>query len=174
MGVARSRGSRPGPQVRPAGRGLDPGEDGATLGDRNRGAPFPRPGCVAAGSARSAGPARGSGGQAMFVFDRGGHRDAGVDAVVVVVLDPGDHPGAGGGHRTPALPEALVSGREDVYLGWFYRTFGHRPDALTTDEIDEYLRTYTQPETLRAGFEYYRALPSDAADTVAAAARGPS
>jgi pimeloyl-ACP methyl ester carboxylesterase len=75
-------------------------------------------------------------------------------------------------HRTPDLPEALVTGREDVYLGWFYRTFGHRPDALTEDDIDEYLRTYTDPEALHAGFEYYRALPRDAADTAAAAARG--
>jgi pimeloyl-ACP methyl ester carboxylesterase len=76
-------------------------------------------------------------------------------------------------HRTPDLPEALVAGREDVYLSWFYRTFGHRPDALTTDEIDEYMRTYRDPAALRAGFEFYRALPRDAADTAAVVAQGP-
>jgi pimeloyl-ACP methyl ester carboxylesterase len=76
-------------------------------------------------------------------------------------------------HRTPDLPEALVAGREEIYLGWFYRTFGHRPDALTAEEIQEYLRTYTRPSALRAGFELYRAHARDAADNAAVAARGP-
>jgi pimeloyl-ACP methyl ester carboxylesterase len=76
-------------------------------------------------------------------------------------------------HRTPGLPEALVVGREEIYLGWFYRAFGHRPDALTAEEIEEYLRTYTRPGALRAGFELYRALSRDAADNAAVAARGP-
>ena len=35
-------------------------------------------------------------------------------------------------NRTPELPEALVSGREAVYLGWFYRTFAHRTEAMTS------------------------------------------
>lgn len=78
-----------------------------------------------------------------------------------------------GFHRTPGLPEALVTGREDVYLGWFYRNYGHRPDVISDDEVREYLRTYTQPDALRAGFEFYRALPQDIADNAAAAARGP-
>lgn len=49
----------------------------------------------------------------------------------------------------------------------------HRPDALTTDEIDEYLRTYRDPAALHAGFEFYRALPRDAADPAAVVAQGP-
>ena len=44
---------------------------------------------------------------------------------------------------------------------------------MTAGEIDEYLRTYTQPGALRAGFELYRALAHDAADTAAATERGP-
>ena len=51
-----------------------------------------------------------------------------------------------------------------MYLRWFYRTFGHRPDAISENDIDEYLRTYTQPGAMRAGFDIYRALPRDAAD----------
>ena len=66
-------------------------------------------------------------------------------------------------HMTPDLPEALVQGREAAYLGWFYRNFAWRPDAIGPEDVAEYLRTYTQPGALRAGFAYYRAMPTDAA-----------
>ena len=69
-----------------------------------------------------------------------------------------------GFHRTPDLPEALVQGRERAYLSWFYRAFSHRPDAIGEEDIAEYLRTYTQPGALRAGFNYYRATPQDVED----------
>lgn len=65
---------------------------------------------------------------------------------------------------TPDLPEALVEGREDIYLSWFYRTFAYRHDAIGPDDLDEYLRTYRQPGAMRAGFAYYRAIPRDVAD----------
>ena len=74
-------------------------------------------------------------------------------------------------HMTPDLPEALIAGRERLYLRWFYRTFGHRPDAISEADIDEYLRTYAQPGAMRAGFAYYRALPQDAADNAEIVAR---
>jgi pimeloyl-ACP methyl ester carboxylesterase len=74
-------------------------------------------------------------------------------------------------HMTPDLPEALVQGRERLYIGWFYRTFGYRPDAIGEGDIDEYARTYAQPGAMRAGFAFYRALPQDAADNAAIVAR---
>jgi len=74
-------------------------------------------------------------------------------------------------HMTPDLPEALVQGREDVYLAWFYRTFAYRPDAIGPDDLAEYLRTYRQPGAMRAGFAFYRAIAQDAADNQAAIAR---
>ena len=70
-------------------------------------------------------------------------------------------------HQTLDLPEALITGREDIYLGWFYRNYGHRPDVLSDADIAEYLRTYRQPGALRAGFSYYRAIPRDIADNEA-------
>ncbi len=62
-------------------------------------------------------------------------------------------------HMTPDLPELLVHGREREYLSWFYREFSYQPDAIGPADIDEYLRTYTQPGALRAGFSYYRSIP---------------
>ena len=75
-------------------------------------------------------------------------------------------------HQTAELPEALVTGREDVYLGWFYRNYGYQPDAIDTEEIAEYLRVYRQPGALHAGFEYYRALERDVAHNQRLIARG--
>ncbi|HVL57666.1 MAG TPA: alpha/beta hydrolase [Burkholderiaceae bacterium] len=66
-------------------------------------------------------------------------------------------------HMTPDLPELLVQGHEREYLGWFYREFSFQPDAITAADVDEYLRAYTQPGALRAGFSYYRNIPKLAA-----------
>ncbi|MDP6389151.1 MAG: alpha/beta hydrolase [Alphaproteobacteria bacterium] len=67
-------------------------------------------------------------------------------------------------HITPDLPEALTEGREDIYLAWFFRTFAFRADAIGAADLEEYLRTYTQPGAMRAGFSYYREMLRDAAD----------
>lgn len=64
-------------------------------------------------------------------------------------------------HQTAELPESLIRGREDIYLGWFYANYGARPDAISDEAVAEYLRTYTDPETFRAGLAYYRHLPDD-------------
>ena len=77
-----------------------------------------------------------------------------------------------GFHQTPDLPEALIAGREDIYLGWFYRNYGARADAIDDAAVAEYLRCYRQPGALRAGFEYYRNLNRDIADNEAILARG--
>ena len=74
-------------------------------------------------------------------------------------------------HQTLDLPEALITGREDIYFGWFYRNYGARPDAIPDADIAEYLRTYRQPGALRAGFSYYRAIPRDIADNTETIAR---
>jgi pimeloyl-ACP methyl ester carboxylesterase len=62
------------------------------------------------------------------------------------------------------LPEALIDGREHHYLGWFWRNYGHRPDAIPQAHIDEYLRCYTGLGSMRAGFAYYRTVGIDARD----------
>jgi len=64
-------------------------------------------------------------------------------------------------HRAPGFAEAMTAGRERTYLSWFYRNFAARPDAIGTEEIDIYLRTYGSPEGMRPGFELVRALPKD-------------
>ena len=72
-------------------------------------------------------------------------------------------------HQTADLPEALIAGREDIYFSWFYRNWGHHPNVLSAADIAEYLRVYSQPGALRAGFSYYRNLARDIADNEAIA-----
>jgi pimeloyl-ACP methyl ester carboxylesterase len=70
------------------------------------------------------------------------------------------------------FPEALTAGREDVYLGFFYRHWGARPDAISEEAQREYLRTYRQPGAMRAGFNLYRATPQDVKDNERFVAQG--
>jgi pimeloyl-ACP methyl ester carboxylesterase len=64
-------------------------------------------------------------------------------------------------HQTAELPEQLIRGREDLYLGWFYRHYGHLPGAITPEDEQEYLRTYASEETTRTGLAYYRSIEQD-------------
>ena len=66
-------------------------------------------------------------------------------------------------HQTAKLPEALVSGREEIYFGWFYENYGHKGGVIPKTDQEEYLRTYKKPGTLTSGFSYYRALDRDVA-----------
>ncbi|HRD77158.1 MAG TPA: alpha/beta hydrolase [Hyphomicrobiaceae bacterium] len=100
------------------------------------------------------------------------HQDAVRRLAIIDVVIPGDGGDFSQGgkrwhhqfHITPDLPEALTAGRERIYLGWFYRTFSYKPGWITEADIDEYVRTYSQPGAMRSGFNIYRALDQDAAD----------
>jgi pimeloyl-ACP methyl ester carboxylesterase len=65
-------------------------------------------------------------------------------------------------HKTPDLPEALVQGKEMMYLSWFYHNLAYNPTAITQADINDYVSHYSAPGGMRAGFEYYRAFPQDA------------
>ena len=65
-------------------------------------------------------------------------------------------------HQTPDVPEALVDGKEMIYLSWFLRGLAYNPSAITQEDINEYVSHYSAPGGMRAGFEYYRAFPQDA------------
>lgn len=57
------------------------------------------------------------------------------------------------------LPEALVEGKEHIYLEWLINSFAHRPSDVA---VDEYVRAYSKPGAMRAGFAYYRAIAQSA------------
>jgi pimeloyl-ACP methyl ester carboxylesterase len=60
-------------------------------------------------------------------------------------------------HKVPWLPEALITGRERLYLGWHFAQSIQNPAAITESDLDEYVRAYSQPGGLGAGFAFSRA-----------------
>jgi pimeloyl-ACP methyl ester carboxylesterase len=65
-------------------------------------------------------------------------------------------------HLIPELPETLVAGRERPYFDFFYNFLSGRKDALPEPVREELTEAYRGPEALKAGFDWYRAMPKDA------------
>ena len=61
------------------------------------------------------------------------------------------------------LPEALIAGREEIFLTYFYRTWSYNPEMLTPEEAAVYVRAYQRPGTLRGACADYRASGEDLA-----------
>ncbi|MGH7324786.1 MAG: alpha/beta fold hydrolase [Candidatus Rokuibacteriota bacterium] len=60
-------------------------------------------------------------------------------------------------HLVPDLPEALVAGREEIYLRFLFRAWALDPAALEEEAVQEYLRCFRQAGAMHAAFEDYRA-----------------
>jgi pimeloyl-ACP methyl ester carboxylesterase len=60
------------------------------------------------------------------------------------------------------FPEAITAGREYEYLYRFFKASPYDPTTFSDVDIAEYLRCYSAPGGMRAGFEWYRALFADA------------
>jgi pimeloyl-ACP methyl ester carboxylesterase len=62
----------------------------------------------------------------------------------------------------PGVAEALVTGREQMFVSYFVRHLAYDAYAVTDADLDEYARRLAAPGALRGGFEHYRAFPTDA------------
>jgi pimeloyl-ACP methyl ester carboxylesterase len=62
------------------------------------------------------------------------------------------------------LAEQLVTGRVSVFLHYFYPTQSHVAEPLPESEIAEYVRVYSRPQVLHAGFGLYRTWTTDEND----------
>jgi pimeloyl-ACP methyl ester carboxylesterase len=58
----------------------------------------------------------------------------------------------------PDLAEKLVSNNVETYLRHFYDStvYNYSPKVFTDEDVAEYVRVYSAPGALRAGFQYYR------------------
>jgi pimeloyl-ACP methyl ester carboxylesterase len=61
------------------------------------------------------------------------------------------------------LPEALIQGREELWLRFVLTGWCYNPEALSDADIAIYARAYAQPGGLRGAFEDYRAWRDDLA-----------
>ncbi|CAG9976104.1 unnamed protein product [Clonostachys byssicola] len=64
-------------------------------------------------------------------------------------------------HAVSDLPEALVAGREDIYLKHFYGNEGYKVSAIDEDDVNHYAQMYRRPGALRSAFNVYRAFAED-------------
>lgn len=66
-------------------------------------------------------------------------------------------------NQEPDLPEALIAGREEVWLRHWLSSWSYNPQLFEDWEVQEYIRAYSQPGGLRGSFNDYRAGPLDTA-----------
>lgn len=66
-------------------------------------------------------------------------------------------------HMLPDLPEALISGRESLYLEWFLKSKTASPMVFSDEDMHEYTRLLQQRGALRAALATYREVSVSAA-----------
>jgi pimeloyl-ACP methyl ester carboxylesterase len=71
-------------------------------------------------------------------------------------------------HAIPDLPERLVRGRQADYFSFFYNAMSADPSKITLAARAAYVKAYSTDSALRAGFNWYRTFPQDAAVNKAA------
>lgn len=75
-------------------------------------------------------------------------------------------------HMIPDLPEALIVGRERLYIEWFLKRKTACPDVFSDRDIDEYLRVLLASGGLRAGLAFYRSVSLSATQNAALQQQG--
>lgn len=59
--------------------------------------------------------------------------------------------------QAPDLPEVMLSASAEPFLRHLFRALAYRPGAIEEPLVQEYLRAFLLPGTIRAGLEDYRA-----------------
>ena len=65
-------------------------------------------------------------------------------------------------HSVLDLPEALITGRERIYLNHFFSKLIYNTAAISSADLDHYVEMYSQPGAMRCALEVYRAFEIDA------------
>ena len=71
-------------------------------------------------------------------------------------------------HLVPDLPEALIAGREAIWLRHFFSDWCYDPAAISGEAFDTYVRAYQAPGAVRGAMADYRANAEDVAQDIAA------
>ena len=66
-------------------------------------------------------------------------------------------------HQIPDLPEALIAGREDIWLRHFFSDWCHDPMTISGEAFETYVKAYSAPGALRGAMSDYRASAEDVA-----------
>lgn len=61
----------------------------------------------------------------------------------------------------PDLPAELTQGKEDIYVGWWYKNKVYRPGSISPEDVAAYARSYARPGRMDAAFDYCRNIVAD-------------
>jgi haloacetate dehalogenase len=66
-------------------------------------------------------------------------------------------------NQIPDLPEALISGREDLWLSHLFADWSYNPYTISGEAFETYVKAYRRPGALRGALADYRANAEDVA-----------
>jgi pimeloyl-ACP methyl ester carboxylesterase len=61
----------------------------------------------------------------------------------------------------PDLPVELTKGKEDVYVGWWFKNKVHKPGVIPARDVAAYVRAYAREGRMDAAFDYCRRILDD-------------
>jgi pimeloyl-ACP methyl ester carboxylesterase len=61
----------------------------------------------------------------------------------------------------PDMPAELTKGKEDVYVGWWFKNKVYRPGAIPAHDVAGYVRAYARKGRMDAAFDYCRKIVED-------------
>ena len=61
----------------------------------------------------------------------------------------------------PDLPAELTSGKEEAYVGWWFKNKVHRPGAIPPQDVNAYVQAYAREGRMDAAFDYCRRIVDD-------------
>jgi pimeloyl-ACP methyl ester carboxylesterase len=61
----------------------------------------------------------------------------------------------------PELPAELTRGREDVYIGWWFKNKVYKPGVIPPHDVAGYVEAYARPGRMDAAFDYCRQIVED-------------
>jgi pimeloyl-ACP methyl ester carboxylesterase len=61
----------------------------------------------------------------------------------------------------PDLPAELTKGKEDVYVGWWFKNKVHTPGAIPPRDVAAYAQAYARDGRMDAAFDYCRKIVED-------------
>lgn len=70
-----------------------------------------------------------------------------------------------GMHMNMDITRFLVEGREEQYLRHFFRDFAYNPEAVSEEDVRQYVMQMRQPGNLRASLNHYGYIPQMAEQT---------
>jgi microsomal epoxide hydrolase len=61
----------------------------------------------------------------------------------------------------PELPAELIRGKEDIYVGWWYKNKVFKPGVIPPSDVAAYVEAFARPGRMDAAFDYCRNIVLD-------------